>query len=71
SYKNGFVWHDIFEDDLILPTHGISISSKAPNSLMKPIQLLPGPPSSRSHDEASSSDSDATNLLICNTPTSV
>lgn len=22
SYKNGFVWHDLSEDDLILPVHG-------------------------------------------------
>ncbi|KAJ4971346.1 hypothetical protein NE237_004445 [Protea cynaroides] len=22
NYKNGFVWHDLCEDDLILPTHG-------------------------------------------------
>lgn len=22
SYKNGFVWHDLSEDDLILPAHG-------------------------------------------------
>ena len=22
SYKNGFVWHDLAEDDLVLPAHG-------------------------------------------------
>lgn len=22
SYKNGFVWHDLCEEDLILPAHG-------------------------------------------------
>lgn len=22
SYKNGYVWHDLCEDDLILPAHG-------------------------------------------------
>lgn len=22
SYRNGFVWHDLSEDDLILPAHG-------------------------------------------------
>ena len=22
SYKNGFVWHDLCEDDIILPAHG-------------------------------------------------
>lgn len=22
SYKNGFVWHDLSEDDRILPAHG-------------------------------------------------
>lgn len=22
SYKNGFVWHDLSEDDLVLPAHG-------------------------------------------------
>jgi hypothetical protein len=22
SYKNGYVWHDLSEDDLILPAHG-------------------------------------------------
>lgn len=22
SYKNGYVWHDLTDDDLILPAHG-------------------------------------------------
>lgn len=22
SYKNGYVWHDLCEDDIILPAHG-------------------------------------------------
>lgn len=22
SYKNGYVWHDLCDDDLILPAHG-------------------------------------------------
>ncbi|KAL1323569.1 hypothetical protein AAHE18_13G025600 [Arachis hypogaea] len=72
SYKNGFVWHDLFEDDLILPAHGNEYVLKGSelfdetnsdryspinNVKMQSMKLLPGPPSSRSHDEASSSDS--------------
>ncbi|KAE9593170.1 hypothetical protein Lalb_Chr19g0136931 [Lupinus albus] len=72
SYKNGFVWHDLCEDDLILPAHGNEYVLKgseifdesnsdrfSPISNVKTqsVKLLPGPSSSRSHDEASSSSS--------------
>ncbi|CAL0334011.1 unnamed protein product [Lupinus luteus] len=72
SYKNGFVWHDLCEDDIILPAHGNEYVLKgselfdesnsdrfSPISNVKTqsVKLLPGPSSSRSHDEASSSSS--------------
>ncbi|XP_057459123.1 protein SOSEKI 3-like isoform X1 [Lotus japonicus] len=72
SYNSGFVWHDLSEDDLILPAHGIEYVLKGSelfdesnsdnfspisNVKMQNVKLLPGPASSRSHDEASSSSS--------------
>ncbi|XP_019414075.1 PREDICTED: protein UPSTREAM OF FLC-like isoform X1 [Lupinus angustifolius] len=72
SYKSGFVWHDLCEDDLILPAHGNEYVLKgselfdesnsdrfSPISNVKThsVKLLPGPSSSRSHEDASSSSS--------------
>ncbi|KAJ1388995.1 Upstream of FLC [Sesbania bispinosa] len=72
SYKNGFVWHDLSEDDIILPAHGNEYVLKgselfyesnsdrfSPNSNVKiqSLKQLPEPVSYRSHDEASSSSS--------------
>ncbi|XP_078446182.1 protein SOSEKI 3-like [Wolffia australiana] len=57
SYKNGFVWHDLSEDDLVLPTNGdeyvlkgSEILDSSPNSgrsraqSSNPKQTLPPPP---------------------------
>nr|XP_016475357.1 PREDICTED: protein UPSTREAM OF FLC-like isoform X1 [Nicotiana tabacum]XP_016475358.1 PREDICTED: protein UPSTREAM OF FLC-like isoform X1 [Nicotiana tabacum]XP_016475360.1 PREDICTED: protein UPSTREAM OF FLC-like isoform X1 [Nicotiana tabacum] len=73
SYKNGFVWHDLCEDDLILPAHGneyvlkgselfdesnAGCFSPAGNvRLSTNPKLLPEPPSARSQDDSSSSSS--------------
>lgn len=72
SYKNGFVWHDLSEDDLILPAHGdeyvlkgseIFIESNSDHSCqvanvkIQNLKQLPEPTSSRSQDESSSSSS--------------
>ncbi|XP_054812767.1 protein SOSEKI 3 isoform X2 [Prosopis cineraria] len=72
SYKNGFVWHDLCEDDLILPAHGNEYVLKGSelfeesnsdryspisNVKLQSLKQLPEPASSRSHDEASSSSS--------------
>ncbi|XP_059626896.1 protein SOSEKI 3 [Cornus florida] len=70
SYKNGFVWHDLCEDDLILPAHGneyvlkgselfdepVSGSfSPAGNLRLQKSKQLTEPASSRSQDDSSSS----------------
>ncbi|CAL0332623.1 unnamed protein product [Lupinus luteus] len=72
SYKNGFVWHDLFEDDLILPARGSEYVLKGSelidesnsdhfipisNIEVQSLKQSPEPVSSRSHDEASSSSS--------------
>ncbi|KAL2557436.1 hypothetical protein Fot_02175 [Forsythia ovata] len=72
SYKNGYVWHDLCEDDLILPAHGNEYVLKgselfdepdsgpfspAGNVALQNPKALPEPPSSRSQDESSSSSS--------------
>lgn len=72
SYKNGFVWHDLCEDDLILPAHGNEYVLKgselfedsnsgrfspAANIRLQNPKPLPEPPSSRSQDDSSSSSS--------------
>ncbi|CAN4120394.1 unnamed protein product [Withania somnifera] len=72
SYKNGFVWHDLCEDDLILPAHGneyvlkgselfnesdAGCFSPAGNVRLSNPKLLPEPQSSRSQDDTSSSSS--------------
>ncbi|KAK2369905.1 protein SOSEKI [Trifolium repens] len=72
SYKNGYVWHDLSEDDLILPAHGSEYVLKGSelfcesnsdrfspinNVKLQSLKRLPEPVSCRSHDEASSSSS--------------
>ncbi|CAL0332307.1 unnamed protein product [Lupinus luteus] len=72
SYKNGFVWHDLCEDDVILPAHGSEYVLKGSelfdesnsdrfspisNIKIQSLKQLPEPVSFRSHDEASSSSS--------------
>nr|XP_012572786.1 protein UPSTREAM OF FLC isoform X2 [Cicer arietinum] len=72
SYKNGFVWRDLCEADLILPAHGneyvlkgSELFDESNSDRFSPIRdvktqsvkLLTGPASCRSHDEASSSSS--------------
>ncbi|XP_058107875.1 protein SOSEKI 3 isoform X2 [Magnolia sinica] len=42
SYKNGFVWHDLCEDDMILPCHGNEY-------VLKGSELLEDPHSDRFH----------------------
>ncbi|XP_027342362.1 protein UPSTREAM OF FLC-like [Abrus precatorius] len=71
SYKNGFVWHDLSEDDLILPAHGNEYVLKGSelfyesnserfspvsNVRIQNLKQLPEP-TCRSHDEASTSSS--------------
>ncbi|XP_024985953.1 protein UPSTREAM OF FLC [Cynara cardunculus var. scolymus] len=69
SYKNGFVWHDLCEDDLILPAHGneyvlkgSELVEESNSGRFTPVKLqnlkqLPEPPSARSQDDSSSSTS--------------
>nr|KAJ0200728.1 hypothetical protein LSAT_V11C600315270 [Lactuca sativa] len=70
SYKNGFVWHDLCEDDLILPANGNEYVLKGselveecnsgrftPPIKLQALKQLPEPPSSRSQDDSSSSTS--------------
>ncbi|XP_073269565.1 protein SOSEKI 3-like isoform X2 [Primulina huaijiensis] len=72
SYKNGFVWHDLCEEDLILPAHrneyvlkGSELFeesnsgrfSPAGNLMSQNQRALPEPPSFRSQEESSSSSS--------------
>ncbi|KAL4591605.1 hypothetical protein LXL04_004574 [Taraxacum kok-saghyz] len=70
SYKNGFVWHDLCEDDLILPANGNEYVLKGselveesnpgrfpPAIKLQTLKQLPEPPSSRSQDDSSSSTS--------------
>ncbi|XP_076919962.1 protein SOSEKI 3-like [Bidens hawaiensis] len=70
SYKNGFVWHDLCEDDLILPATGNENVLKgselveesnsgrfAPDVKLQNLKQLPEPPSARSQDDSSSSTS--------------
>lgn len=72
SYKNGFVWHDLCEDDLIHPAHGSEYVLKGSELVeesnsdrfspvvsvkTQSLKQLPEPTSSRSHDDSSSSSS--------------
>ncbi|GMH10933.1 hypothetical protein Nepgr_012774 [Nepenthes gracilis] len=72
SYKNGFVWHDLCKDDLIVPAHGNEYVLKGSEILedsysgryspaaafrVQNVKQLPEPPSSRSQEETSSSSS--------------
>lgn len=68
SYKNGFVWHDLCEDDLILPAHGneyvlkgSELFDESNSGRLSPVvnttqnlKQLPEPASSRSQDDSSS-----------------
>ncbi|KAH9612640.1 hypothetical protein KSS87_003068 [Heliosperma pusillum] len=70
SYKNGFVWHDLCEDDIILPAHGneyilkgSEIIEESNSGHLSPIatyrmhnlKQLPEPPSARSQNDTSPS----------------
>ncbi|KAL0418251.1 UNVERIFIED_CONTAM: protein UPSTREAM OF FLC [Sesamum radiatum] len=72
SYKNGYVWHDLCYDDLILPAHrneyvlkGSELFQESDSGRFSPAETgilrnqkaLPEPPSSRSQEESSSSSS--------------
>ncbi|XP_057727800.1 protein SOSEKI 3-like isoform X1 [Arachis stenosperma] len=72
SYKNGFVWHDLCQDDLILPAHGNEYVLKGSelfdesnsdrfspinNVKIQSLKQLPEPVTCRSHDGASTSSS--------------
>ncbi|KAL3518443.1 hypothetical protein ACH5RR_021032 [Cinchona calisaya] len=72
SYKNGFVWHDLCDDDLILPAHGNEYVLKGSelfedsnsarfspgtNLRLQNPKALPEPTSSRSQDDSSPSSS--------------
>ncbi|XP_068669367.1 protein SOSEKI 5-like [Aristolochia californica] len=48
SYKNGFVWHDLCENDFIYPAHGLEY-------VLKGSELFQADPSSKSHETVSSS----------------
>lgn len=70
SYKSGFVWHDLCEDDLILPAHGDEYILKGSEIIedsnsgrfspvavyrMHNLKQLPEPPTSRSEEDTSPS----------------
>lgn len=70
SYKSGFVWHDLCEDDLILPAHGSEYILKGSEIIdesnpdrfspvvafrMHNLKQLPEPPSCRSQHDTSPS----------------
>lgn len=72
SYKNGFVWHDLSEDDIILPAHGneyvlkgSELFDESNSGRFSPVgnikiqnpKPLPETASSRSHDDSSSTSS--------------
>ncbi|KAE8667482.1 Detected protein of unknown function [Hibiscus syriacus] len=73
SYRNGFVWHDLSEDDLILPAHGNEYVLKGSelfeesnsdhfspvgnSSRLQNLKQLPEPPSSSRSQDDSSSSS--------------
>ncbi|KAK2996091.1 hypothetical protein RJ640_015242 [Escallonia rubra] len=72
SYKNGFVWHDLCEDDVILPAHGneyvlkgSELFEESNSGRFSPADVIrsqnlkqaPEPTSSRSQDDSSSSAS--------------
>ncbi|XP_038707087.1 protein UPSTREAM OF FLC-like [Tripterygium wilfordii] len=71
SYKNGFVWRDLSEDDIILPAHGNEYVLKGSelfeesssdrfstgNIKFQNLKQSPEPVSSRSQDDSSSSSS--------------
>ncbi|KAM0045204.1 putative protein SOSEKI [Helianthus debilis subsp. tardiflorus] len=68
SYKNGFVWHDLCEDDLVIPVNGdeyvlkgselveeSNLGGFAPSVKLRNLKQLPEPPSARSRDNSSPS----------------
>ncbi|KAL2938496.1 Protein UPSTREAM OF FLC [Bienertia sinuspersici] len=70
SYKSGFVWHDLCEDDLILPAHGDEYILKGSEIIedsnpgrfspvavyrMHNLKQLPEPPTCRSQEDTSTS----------------
>ncbi|KAI7751401.1 hypothetical protein M8C21_028751 [Ambrosia artemisiifolia] len=68
SYKHGFVWHDLCDDDIIIPVNGNEYVLKgselveesnsdgfAPSVKLQNLKQLPEPPSARSQDDSSSS----------------
>ncbi|KAJ0857491.1 hypothetical protein HanRHA438_Chr13g0590861 [Helianthus annuus] len=68
SYKNGFVWHDLCEDDLVIPVNGdeyvlkgselveeSNLDGFAPSVKLRNLKQLPEPPSARSQDNSSPS----------------
>ncbi|KZV22364.1 protein UPSTREAM OF FLC-like [Dorcoceras hygrometricum] len=71
SYKNGFVWHDLCDNDLILPAHGneyvlkgselfeesVSGGFSPAGVTLQCVKVLPDPQSSKSQEESSSSSS--------------
>ncbi|XVF05755.1 hypothetical protein REPUB_Repub05bG0199600 [Reevesia pubescens] len=73
SYRNGFVWHDLSEDDLILPAHGneyvlkgSELFEESSSDRLSPVEnsirlqnlkQLPEPPSSSRSQDDSSSSS--------------
>ncbi|KAG6417653.1 hypothetical protein SASPL_119837 [Salvia splendens] len=72
SYKNGYVWHDLCDNDIILPAHGNEYilkgseffedsnygnCSPAETVILHNQKALPEPPCSRSQEESSSSSS--------------
>ncbi|KAI4386085.1 hypothetical protein MLD38_004050 [Melastoma candidum] len=72
SYKNGFVWHDLCEDDLIIPTNGNEYVLKGSELFdesnsdrfspivsmgLRNLKQLPAPPLAMSLDDSSSSSS--------------
>nr|KJB20171.1 hypothetical protein B456_003G136300 [Gossypium raimondii] len=50
SYKNGFVWHDLAEDDFIYPSHGQEYVLKGSEILDHSINLLESEKLEKDHD---------------------
>ncbi|KAG0453297.1 hypothetical protein HPP92_025961 [Vanilla planifolia] len=63
SYKNGFVWHDLCDDDLILPTNGDEY-------VLKGSELLDQSPPDRAHQTVANGKLQNTKFPKSETPTS-
>nr|QEG03077.1 upstream of FLC1 protein isoform X8 [Cymbidium ensifolium] len=61
-YKNGFVWHDLSEDDLILPTNGTEF-------VLKGSELLDKLPSDKAHHGGSMAKLQNSKVCQSETPT--